>query len=171
MKLPAHEQLIQSALQTICFEFNFPVPSLEWSKSMTYTLGKAFIDPPRIRLSFWLNEEQAMETLRHELAHLAVHYEPKTIKYSAHGAMWKNWAARLGAIPKARSSEPPANLYKLPETYVVLGLVCSNCGEKFLRRRLKKDLYHTPCGTDSGKLNLVTRGTYRDIKNWISLSP
>ena len=166
-KPPEFGNRIYSKLQSICITFNFPLPSVEWSSNMTYTLGKAFTDPPRIRLSSWLSEVQALETLKHELAHLAVHFDSENHKDSPHGKKWKLWAVKLGAIPKARSPIPPANLCIMPATFVVTGLACTKCGERFLRQRIRKNLYHKPCGAKAGELKSIIKGPYHEVKIWM----
>ena len=164
-----HDEFVRVTLHRLCLDFNLPIPLLEWSPGMIHTLGKALNDPPRIRLSTWLNKERAEETLRHELAHLAVNFESKKISQAPHGINWKCWAVKLGAIPKSRASKPPANLFMMPEKYQVLGLICSKCGEKFIRRRVKKNLYHTKCGSNEGKLKFMVKGSYAEIQNWIAI--
>ena len=68
-----------------------------------------------------------------------LHIEDKGNKFAGHGKIWKDWARRIGANPKACSKSNlarPKNHYKYEQT-------C--CGVTYKRHRLRKDTrYYCP---------------------------
>ena len=109
---PLERASVERLLAALCEEYGIsPQPALEWSGRLRRVLGKAYHDRRLIRLSAWLDHEQAQATLRHELAHVAVGRGRRP-----HGERWKAWAeagrgpARDGAhrpVPRARSVPAP----------------------------------------------------------------
>ena len=58
---------VADLLAALCAEHGLsPLPQLEWSSRMRRALGRAYVDRNMIRLSAWLDEQQAHDTLRHE---------------------------------------------------------------------------------------------------------
>ena len=157
---------LEDLLVKLCDTYGIsPVPKLTWSKRMKKTLGLAYVQQNTIKLSSWLNQEQAQSTLRHELAHIAT---GKTRNHRPHGPKWKQWAAVLGA-PLARSSaHGPANVpiqNVFPSTW---GLECPKCGLRLARHRVRKGLYHRTCGPKAGRLNRSIKDSSDRIDVWVS---
>lgn len=163
---PADEirQAVATLLKDLCAEHHIPIPKLEWSKRMRRMLGRAYMDTGIIRLSSWLAHEQALDTLRHELAHIAVGKG----RHAPHGPKWREWAVRLGVEPRATARKPPANAESLPSRRRYSGLECSNCGARFARSRVIRGLYHKDCGPRRGKLGRVIQGDRQQISDWVA---
>ena len=73
-----------------------------------------------------------METIAHEMAHYFVLLD--TGKNHNHDDIWKNWAVRLGARPRATIRRSEAGLPPPEYKYIV---ICSKCGKtagKYVRR-------------------------------------
>ena len=160
----ATRQAVALLLRSLCAEYDIPIPELEWSGRMRRILGKAYMDVRLIRLSSWLAHDQALETLRHELAHIAVGKGSRT----PHGPMWKEWAVRLGAEPRAIARNPPAHADSLPSHRVYFALECNQCGVRFARARVSQGLYHKHCGAHFGKLGEVFRGNRNQVLAWVA---
>ena len=157
-------QAVAALLTDLCAKHAIPTPKLEWSTRMRRMLGRAYINNGMIRLSAWLAHEQALDTLRHELAHIAVgrgHHSP-------HGPKWQEWAVRLGVEPRATARKPPANADALPNRRGYTGLECRNCGARFARARVIRGLYHRYCGARDGTLLRIVRGDRKQVLNWVS---
>ena len=137
-----------------------PTPRLEWSSRMRRLLGQAYLERNLIRLSSWLDDEQAHETLRHELAHIAA----GPIR-PPHGDKWKRWAKQLGANPRATSHRAPEFA---PQTVNrrAAGLQCPGCGLRFVRLRARRNLYCSACGSARGRLYLAVRGPLSAVQAW-----
>ncbi|MCE2470136.1 MAG: SprT-like domain-containing protein [Dehalococcoidia bacterium] len=162
MTSPLYAANVAALLDRLCAEHGLAVPCLEWSQRMRRSLGRAFSRPPTIRLSAWLDEEQASATLRHELAHVAVYAQAKKGRKEApHGPLWREWCERLGA---SAARDPPANA--APSSAAATGLVCDACGQRFVRRRVIRGLYHGDCGPRRGRLRRVLRGDYAEVTRW-----
>lgn len=140
-----------------------PVPSLEWSKRMRRVLGRAYVHQNFIRLSAWLDDEQAHDTLRHELAHIAT---GNGKRQAPHGARWREWAVRLGTNPRATSHVAPLNVPERPDRRRYWGLECPGCGFRLLRVRVLPGLYHRNCGPKKGTMRKVTRGGHDEVAGW-----
>ncbi len=134
-------------------------------------LGRALYDPPTVRLSAWLDEAQAQDTLRHELAHVAVGHGRRARREGPHGATWREWAARLGAAPRAQASGPPAHAPERASGAQAWGLVCAACGERFVRRRVLRGLYHRECGPRGGRLERALRDSVEVVRAWAARRP
>ena len=144
-------------LKTLCAEHDIaPVPRLEWSARMRRTLGRAYVGRGLIRLSAWLDDDQAHDTLRHELAHIAVGRS----SHAPHGLVWQKWANQLGARVRARADRPPAHAPNRSNPGRYSGLECPNCGRRFVRSRVLRNLYCRACGPRSGTLLRIRRGDY-----------
>ena len=155
---------IAGLLAALCAEHGIaPVPKLEWSRRMRRTLGRAFPAERRIRLSAWLDESQTGDTLRHELAHIAVGASRRA---RPHGAQWRSWAARLGAEPRGQARNAPA-LAPPPSSNVLhWGLECTGCGLRLVRRRVLHGLYHRDCGPKRGTLRRVLHSGHSAVLAW-----
>lgn len=138
-----------------------PAPRLEWSGRMRRLLGKAYVDRNLIRLSLWLDDEQAHETLRHELAHIAAGRVRQP-----HGDKWKQWAERLGANPRATSHRAPEFAPQPSGDRRAAGLECPGCGLRFVRLRAQRNLYCRKCGLKRGKIFLAVRGPLPAVREW-----
>lgn len=159
---------IITLLEVLCNEHNLPIPRVEWSPRMRRMLGRAVATPPTIRLSAWLSETQAADTLRHELAHFAagMHRFGRRDE-GPHGQTWRNWAARLGARPSAYAPTPPANVPASSIEDYVWGLECPSCGVRFIRRRVLGGIYHKDCGPAPGKLRRAFRDSTDRVAEWV----
>ncbi len=156
-------------LAVLCEEHGIvPVPSLEWSARMRRVLGRAYIRENFIRLSVWLDDAQAHETLRHELAHIAVGHGKRE---PPHGPRWKEWAVRLGANPRATSHVGPLNAPERPDHRCYWGLECPGCGFRLLRIRVLPGLYHRACGPRHGIMRRVVRGGLQELRVWAGDAP
>ncbi len=154
-------------LEALCVEHAIaPAPSLDWSVRMRRMLGRAYLKQGVIRLSAWLDDEQAAETLRHELAHIAVHQHRRGRGRTApHGEAWREWAVRLGAVPRATAQRGPAlapQRAQRPHT----GLACPGCGARFVRARVLRGLYCRACGPRWGRLAKALRGPRSEVVAW-----
>jgi predicted SprT family Zn-dependent metalloprotease len=110
------------------------------------TLGRCHYYTKKITLSKWyaeLNEEKEIEdTILHEIAHALAWTHNK---FKGHGKIWKDWARKVGATPKACSKAnlaKPTNHYKYEQT-------C--CGVTYKRHRLRKNARYF-CPNCKGKL-------------------
>lgn len=138
-----------------------PAPRLEWSGRMRRLLGKAYVDRNLIRLSIWLDDGQAHETLRHELAHIAAGRVRQP-----HGDKWKRWAERLGANPRATSHRAPEFAPPPSGDRRAAGLECPGCGLRFVRLRAQRNLHCRTCGPKRGKIFLAVRGPLPAVREW-----
>lgn len=156
---------VAALLADLCAQHGIsPAPRLEWSTRMRRMLGRAYVDSRMIRLSAWLAHEQALATLRHELAHIAVGKG----RHAPHGPKWREWALRLGVEPRATSHMAPANARERPDHRRYTGLECGNCGVRLARVRVLRGLYHRDCGPRKGNLRRVLRGGREQIFNWVA---
>ncbi len=160
---PTHPQL-QPLLERLCEEHGIqPVPRLELSTRMVTALGTARWKDNLIRLSVWLAPEQADDTLRHELAHVAAGREGRDLP---HGPRWQSWARRLGAAPKAAATHPPALAEERRAARRCWGLECPGCGIRIVRTHVLRGVYHRPCGSTRGRLLKAFRGPRHQILDW-----
>ena len=156
---------VAALLAELCAQHGIsPVPRLEWSTRMRRMLGRAYVDHRMIRLSAWLADGQALHTLRHELAHIAV----GSGRQAPHGPKWREWAVRLGVEPRATSHLAPANSQQRADNRRYTGLECGNCGVRLARARVLRGLYHRDCGPREGKLRRVVRGGREQVFNWVA---
>jgi predicted SprT family Zn-dependent metalloprotease len=156
-------------LETLCAEHKLsPVPTLEWSSRMRRLLGRAYLDRNLIRLSAWLDEQQAHDTLRHELAHIAAKGRSRS---RPHGPRWREWAVRLGVEPRAIARAAPTLAPPPLSNRRYWGLACKGCETRFVRSRVQRGLYHTDCGPRKGKLVRVIRDSYEAVTAWEKGTP
>ena len=104
------------------------------------TLGRCHYYTKKITLSKWyaeLNGEKEIEdTILHEIAHALAWIHDKC---RGHGNIWKDWARKVGAKPKACSK---ANLVK-PKNHYKYEQTC--CGVTYKRHRIsKRRRYYCP---------------------------
>ena len=167
--LPEHTRLAaRSLLEALCAEHGIaPVPALEWSTRMRRVLGRAFVRENRIRLSAWLDERQAVDTLRHELAHIAVGRSRRR----PHGPRWRAWAARLGVEPRAAAKAEPAHAPPRSPGRRHVGLECRSCGARFVRQRVLRGLYCVACGPRKGALVRAAEGDREAMRAWQGRGP
>lgn len=153
----------RSLLEALCAVHGItPVPALEWSTRMRRVLGRAFVRENRIRLSAWLDERQAADTLRHELAHIAVGRSRRR----PHGPRWRAWAVRLGVEPRAAAKAEPVHAPPRSPGRRHVGLECASCGTRFVRQRVLRGLYCAACGPRKGKLVRTAEGDRETIHTW-----
>ena len=155
-------------LANLCEEHGIsPVPKLIWSTRMKKTLGLAYIGRNLIKLSSWLNADQAQSTLRHELAHIAT---GNIRNHKPHGARWQRWAVALGAPPTRSSVHGPANVPRKTISPAVWGLECPKCGLRIARIRVRGGLYHRVCGPKTGLLIRTVKDSAERVASWITLA-
>ncbi len=158
------QRSVASLLERLCGEHDIsPVPKLEWSRRMRHTLGRAYMRQDLIRLSAWLDHRQAHDTLRHELAHIAV---GSRRRLKPHGPQWRDWAERLGIEPRAVSRNGPANAPPRRDNRMAWGLECKKCGIRLVRQRVLGGLYHKDCGPRKGALVKVLRQSREQVLAW-----
>ncbi len=156
---------IDELLITLCMEYQIlPMPVVEWSTRFKRVLGKAYLNERKIKLSAWLSLEQAEETLRHELAHIALGNNSQ----NPHGLKWKQWAGYLGARPRATSASLPANIDFSNSTKIYKGLECPNCNLRFIRLIVKPRIYCKRCGPKKGMLLHRISATRSHLINWLT---
>ncbi len=165
--LPAVDAATRESIERLLIELSAehriaPAPRLEWSTRMRSLLGRAYFDRRLIRLSAWLNHDQAHETLRHELAHIAV----GPARRSPHGARWREWAVRLGANPRATSERAPEHAPDRLASRRYTGLECPGCKTRFVRARVLAGLYCRACGPRKGMLVKQVRGGRTAVAEW-----
>lgn len=159
---PLERASVERLLAALCEEHGIsPQPALEWSGRLHRVLGKAYYDRRLIRLSAWLDGEQAQATLRHELAHIAVGRGPRP-----HGPRWQAWAVRLGADPRATSHMGPSLAPEPSPRRTASGLECPGCGVRIVRFRVLRGLYCRACGPKRGMLRRAVRGPYAAVAEW-----
>jgi len=152
-------------LNDLCIEHDItPKPTLEWSTRMVFSLGHAYPKLNLIRLSSWLSAEQCGDTLRHELAHIALGAAGLR---RPHGKVWREWATRLGAEPRATSRKPPESAPQRRRNIRYWGLECPKCGVRIMRNRIFDGLYHLPCGLRRGRLVKVLQNGKDVVTEWI----
>ena len=157
---------LEILLIKLCDEHDIsPVPNLIWSTRMKKTLGLAYVGRNSIKLSSWLNKEQAQSTLRHELAHIAT---GRVRNHRPHGAKWKQWAAALGAPPSRSSAHGPANVPAKSGSPATWGLECPKCGLRLARMRIRKGLYHRSCGPKTGRLIRSVKDSSERVDAWVA---
>ena len=158
---PLERASVERLLAALCEEHGIePQPALEWSRRLRRVLGKAY-GRRLIRLSAWLDGDQAQATLRHELAHVAA-----GIGYRPHGDRWKQWAVRLGADPRATAHRGPALAPEPGADRRCSGLECPGCGLRIVRFRVLRGLYCRKCGPRKGMLQRTLRGRYAEVSAW-----
>jgi len=157
---------VAGLLTALCAEHGiFPQPSLEWSTRMRRVLGRAYVHQNFIRLSAWLDEQQANDTLRHELAHIAA---GNGKRQPPHGLLWREWAVRLGTDPRATSHLAPVNAPERLDSRRYWGLECPGCGYRLARIRVLPGLYHRTCGSRKGTMQRVMRGSKEEAETWVA---
>lgn len=158
-------EALSAVLEGLCTEYGIaPTPRLEWSKRMRRVLGRAYVHQHLIRLSAWLDQGQAEDTLRHELAHVAAGEQ----RQAPHGERWQAWALRLGVEPRATARAAPMNAPSRSGIQRYWGLECAGCGVRLARTRVLAGLYHRVCGSRKGKLVRVLRGERDKVLAWIA---
>ena len=97
------------------------------------TLGRCHYTTKMIALSKWYveenNEAEIEDTILHEIAHALAWINDR---FTGHGKVWKYWARKIGANPKACSK---ANLTK-PKNHYKYEQTC--CGATYKRHRISK---------------------------------
>ena len=157
---------LEDLLVKLCAQYGItPAPKLKWSRRMKKTLGMAYIGQNFIKLSSWLNKEQAQSTLRHELAHIAT---GKIRNHRPHGTEWRQWAAELGAPVSRSSGDGPAHIPHQDIFPLKWGLECPKCGLRLARHRVKKGLYHRTCGPKAGHLIRALKDSADRVDVWVS---
>ena len=131
---------------------------------MRRLLGRAYPREQIIRLSIWLDETQAHDTLRHELAHIAA----GVLRGAPHGIRWREWAVLLGVEPRATARAAPSNAPEHIDVRQYWGLECTGCGIRFARMKVLAGLYHRDCGPRQGKLERVVRDQRTVVLRWIA---
>ena len=161
-------EALLAVLEGLCVEHGIaPTPRLEWSKRMRRVLGRAYVHQHLIRLSVWLDEGQAEDTLRHEVAHIAAGEK----RQAPHGERWQAWARRLGVEPRATARAAPTNAPARSSKRRYWGLECAGCGLRLARTRVLAGLYHRTCGSKKGKLVRALRGERDEVYAWIAGGP
>ena len=160
---PIERAAVERLLAALCEEHGItPPPALEWSLRLRRALGKAYQHKRLIRLSAWLDGDQAQATLRHELAHIAVGKGQRP-----HGAEWKAWAVRLGADPRATSHRGPSLAPEpTPGLRRSTGLECPGCGLRIVRFRVLRGLFCRACGSKRGMFVPKVRGPRAVVEAW-----
>ncbi len=158
---PLERASVERLLAALCEEHGIsPQPALEWSQRLRRVLGKAY-GRRLIRLSAWLDHEQAQATLRHELAHVAAMGGRRP-----HGARWKAWAVKLGTDPRATAHSGPSLAPESSPRRMASGLECPGCGLRFVRFRVLRGLYCRACGPRRGMLARAVRGPHAEVVAW-----
>jgi predicted SprT family Zn-dependent metalloprotease len=167
MKALTHADDMAALLHDLCIEYGItPEPALEWSTRMVFSLGHAYPKRNLIRLSSWLSADQCGDTLRHELAHIALGTAGLR---RPHGKAWREWATRLGAEPRATSRKPPESAPQRRRNIRYWGLECPKCGIRVMRARALGGLYHLPCGPRRGRLVKVFQDGRDAVAAWLDV--
>lgn len=92
---------ILSAINDSSSILSIPAPTWAWNSRLKSTMGRAFFARRHVEFSTELfilaNDSQRMETIFHEVAHIAAFL---TYKDKGHGPFWKLCMLKLGLQPK-----------------------------------------------------------------------
>jgi len=121
---------------------------VSYNARLRTTAGRAVLEDARVELNTRLlreNPTHLVPTLVHELAHLAVHMQYGRV--APHGRHWRAFMRAAGHSHKATHALPTAHLKRPRRHYLYLHR-CSDCGQTFLARRVRRDLYCKTCGPE-----------------------
>lgn len=121
---------------------------IAYNPKLRTTLGRAVLESRLVELNTCLlveHPDQLVETLVHELAHVAVY-----IRYGPvppHGRHFRTVMRAVGLSPRATHDLPVAHLRRRRERYLYLHR-CSECGDGFIARRVRRDVCCRACGPE-----------------------
>ena len=121
---------------------------IAYNPRLRTTLGRAVLDDARLELNTRLlgrHPDQLVATLAHELAHLVVHM--RYGKVAPHGRHFRTLMRAVGLSPAATHGLPTGRLRRRRRAFRYLHR-CSECGCRFVARRVRRDLYCTACGPE-----------------------
>ncbi|ABF70547.1 hypothetical protein [Trichoplusia ni ascovirus 2c] len=116
------------------FANKLPTVKIVWKKSLSVTAG--YLDTVNslvvLSSSVIISPSRLVETLAHEMCHVAVHYIDRRKKEN-HGKNWRRWTRKVTKfVPLLRITT--THDYKLQHKHVY---VCSKCNyEKLLMKRM-----------------------------------
>ena len=119
---------------------------IAYNPRLRTTLGRAVLDQNLVELNTRLlaeHPDQLVETLVHELAHVAVY-----IRYGSvppHGRHFRTMVRSVGMSPGATHNLPVAHLQR--KRYLYLHR-CSDCGYSFIARSVRRNVYCLACGPE-----------------------
>ena len=121
---------------------------IAYNPKLRTTLGRAVLDRNLVELNTRLlaeHPDQLVETLVHELAHVAVH-----IRYGSvppHGRHFRTMMRAVSMSPAATHNLPVAHLQRRRTRYLYLHR-CSDCGYSFIARSVRRNVYCLACGPE-----------------------
>ena len=121
---------------------------IAYNPRLRTTLGRAMLDKRTVELNTRLlaeNPDQLVETLVHELAHLAVYI--RYGKVQPHGRHFRTLMRAVGLSPAATHDLPVAHLQRRRCRYLYLHR-CGDCGYSFISRRVRRNVYCIACGPE-----------------------
>ena len=119
-----------------------------YNPKLRTTLGRAVFDHRLVELNTRLlagHPDHLVETLVHELAHLAVH-----IRYGAvrpHGRHFRTMMRAVGLSPETTHNLPVGHLRRRRRRYLYLHRCC-DCGYSFIARSVRRGVYCLACGPE-----------------------
>jgi predicted SprT family Zn-dependent metalloprotease len=144
---------VLSAVIARCTEI-WEMPELNGAVHVAYnprlrtTLGRALPAERRVELNTRLLRRHPAElvpTLIHELAHLAVHERYGAVR--PHGRHFRTLMRAVNLSAQTTHSLPTGNLRRTRRRYLYVHR-CDECGQHFVARRVRRELYCTLCGPE-----------------------
>ena len=121
---------------------------IAYNPRLRTTLGRAVLDHRLVELNTRLlagHPDQLVETLVHELAHLAVHIRYGPVR--PHGLQFRAMMRAVGLSPGATHNLPVGHLRRKRRRYLYLHR-CSDCGYSFIARTVRRNVYCVACGPE-----------------------
>lgn len=126
-----------------------PRVRIVYNPRLSTTLGRACLENRRVELNPRLlgeHPDQLLPTLAHELAHLVV-YERYGKSARPHGTEFRRLLRALKLPDEAKHHLPVDHLRRNRAKYLYLHR-CGDCGQSFLARSVRRNLYCVACGPD-----------------------
>jgi len=119
---------------------------IAYNPRLRTALGRALLDRGVVELNTHLLSEhpdQLVETLVHELAHLAVYMRYGPVR--PHGEHFRTLMRAVGLSPATTHTLPVAHLRRRRYLYLHR---CSDCGYSFIAPSVRRNVYCSACGPD-----------------------
>lgn len=120
-----------------------------YNQRLRSTLGRALLNENRVELNTRLlleHPDQLLETLVHELAHLAVRMRYGSLP-APHGSEFKAMMRAANLSGKATHNLPTSHLKQKRKKYYYVHR-CSDCQMAFVARKVRRNCYCKACGPE-----------------------